>query len=57
MENQLLESLQRESSFELKKRNLSRLRGIAKTTETSSEDVETDYINYITKKYQLSKLF
>ncbi|CAD0226074.1 conserved hypothetical protein [Planktothrix agardhii] len=53
----LLESLQRETSFELKKGNLSRLRGIAKTTETSSEDVETDYINYITKKYQLSKLF
>jgi hypothetical protein len=36
----LLESLQRESSSELKKRNLSRLRGIAKTTETSSEDPE-----------------
>lgn len=48
----LLESLQRETSSELKKGNLSRLRGIAKTTETSREDAETDYINYLTKKYQ-----
>lgn len=47
----LLQSLEQETSSELKKGNLSRLRGIAKTTETSSEDVETDYINYITKKY------
>ncbi|CAD5989476.1 hypothetical protein PCC9214_05579 [Planktothrix tepida] len=48
----LLESLQRETSFKLKKGNLSRLRGIAKNTETSSEDAETDYINYLTQKYQ-----
>ncbi|WP_156090620.1 hypothetical protein [Planktothrix paucivesiculata] len=45
-------SLQQETSSQLKKGNLSRLRGIAKTTETSGEDVETDYINYLTKKYQ-----
>jgi hypothetical protein len=38
----LLESLQRETSFELKKSNLSRLRGIAKGTEISSKDMEVD---------------
>ncbi|AVH71629.1 hypothetical protein NLP_3048 [Nostoc sp. 'Lobaria pulmonaria (5183) cyanobiont'] len=48
----LLESLQRETSSELKKGNLSRLRGIAKGTEISSEDMEVDYINYLTEKYQ-----
>ncbi|MBN3875654.1 MULTISPECIES: hypothetical protein [unclassified Nostoc] len=48
----LLESLQQETSSELKKGNLSRLRGIAKGTEISSEDVEVDYINYLTEKYQ-----
>ncbi|MDZ8068448.1 MAG: hypothetical protein RMY64_22930 [Nostoc sp. DedQUE08] len=48
----LLESLQQETSSELKKGNLSRLRGIAKTTEISSEDVEVDYVNYLTEKYQ-----
>ncbi|MHC5743564.1 MAG: hypothetical protein ACYTXT_16895 [Nostoc sp.] len=48
----LLESLQQETSSELKKGNLSRLRGIAKGTKISSEDVEVDYINYLTEKYQ-----
>lgn len=48
----LLESLQQETSSELKKGNLSRLRGIAKGTEISSEDVEVDYVNYLTEKYQ-----
>ncbi|MBE8968224.1 hypothetical protein IQ277_18985 [Nostocales cyanobacterium LEGE 12452] len=48
----LLESLQQETSSELKKGNLSRLRGIAKGTEISSEDVEVDYINYLTEKYK-----
>ncbi|MBE8985735.1 hypothetical protein [Nostoc sp. LEGE 12450] len=38
----LLESLQRETSFELKKSKLSRLRGIAKGTEISSKDMEVD---------------
>jgi hypothetical protein len=41
----ILDSLQRETSSELKKGNLSRLRGIAKSTETSGEDVEGNYIN------------
>jgi hypothetical protein len=40
------------TSSGLKKGNLSRLRGIAKSTETPSGDVEADYINYLTKKYQ-----
>jgi hypothetical protein len=48
----LLESLQRETSSGVKKRNLSRLRGIAKSAETPSEDIEADYINYLTEKYQ-----
>nr|WP_175586697.1 hypothetical protein [Nostoc sp. UIC 10630] len=48
----LLESLQQETSSELKKGNLSRLRGIAKGTEISSENVEVDYVNYLTEKYQ-----
>ncbi|MEH1863515.1 MAG: hypothetical protein V7K69_00505 [Nostoc sp.] len=51
----LLESLQRETSSassKLKKGNLFRLRGIAKGTEISSEEVEVDYINYLTEKYQ-----
>ncbi|WP_442937205.1 hypothetical protein [Nostoc sp.] len=48
----LLESLQQETSSKLKKGNLSRLRGIAKSTEISSEDVEVDYVNYLTEKYQ-----
>ncbi|MCF4968931.1 hypothetical protein [Nostoc sp. CMAA1605] len=48
----ILDSLQQETSSELKKGNLSRLRGIAKSTEASGEDVEGDYINYLTKKYQ-----
>ncbi|MCC5644382.1 hypothetical protein LC607_15825 [Nostoc sp. CHAB 5824] len=48
----LLESLQQETNYELKKGNLSRLRGIAKGTEISSEDVEVDYVNYLTEKYQ-----
>ncbi|MBN3943119.1 MAG: hypothetical protein HWQ40_25515 [Nostoc sp. NMS9] len=48
----LLESLQQETSSKLKKGNLSRLRGIAKSTEILSEDVEVDYVNYLTEKYQ-----
>ncbi|OYD90359.1 hypothetical protein CDG76_32090 [Nostoc sp. 'Peltigera membranacea cyanobiont' 210A] len=48
----LLESLQQETNSELKKGNLSRLRGIAKGTEISTENVEVDYINYLTEKYQ-----
>ncbi len=49
----LLDSLQRETSVVLlKKGNLSRLRGIAKNLEMSSEDAEADYINYLVHKYQ-----
>ncbi|MBC1221378.1 hypothetical protein GNF10_15205 [Nostoc sp. UCD121] len=48
----LLESLQQETGSELKKGNLSRLRGIVKGTEISSENVEVDYVNYLTEKYQ-----
>lgn len=48
----LLESLQRETTSDVKKRNLSRLRGIAKSAETPSGDIEADYINYLTEKYQ-----
>jgi hypothetical protein len=43
----LLGSLQRETSSGLKMGHLSRLRGIAKSTETPSGDVEADYINYL----------
>ncbi|MDZ8094847.1 MAG: hypothetical protein RMZ42_23345 [Nostoc sp. DedQUE05] len=46
----LLESLQQETSSEFKKGNLSRLRGIAKGTEISSENIEVDYINYLPEK-------
>jgi hypothetical protein len=48
----LLESLQRETRSVPKKGNLSRLRGIAKTTEMSHEDIEADYVTYLTQKYQ-----
>ncbi|MFH7026912.1 MAG: hypothetical protein ACHBN1_16250 [Heteroscytonema crispum UTEX LB 1556] len=49
----LLESLQQETRFVSKKGNLSRLRGIAKSQETlSDEDVAADYITYLTEKYQ-----
>ncbi|MDZ8032906.1 hypothetical protein [Nostoc sp. DedSLP04] len=48
----LLKSLQQETSSQLQKGNLSRLRGIAKGTEISSENIEVDYINYLTLKYQ-----
>jgi hypothetical protein len=48
----LLESLKQENHSIQKKGNLSRLRGIAKSTAVSSnEDTATDYINYIIKKY------
>lgn len=48
----LLDSLQRETRSLSKKGNLSRLRGIAKTTEMSHEDSEADYVTYLTQKYQ-----
>ena len=49
----LLESLQRETGSVLKKGNLQRLRGIAKSTQMSSdEDMAADYASYLTEKYQ-----
>ena len=48
----LLDSLQRETRVVPKKGNLSRLRGIAKTTEIPHENSEEDYVTYLTQKYQ-----
>ena len=48
----LLDSLQRETRSLSKKGNLSRLRGIAKTTEMSHADSEANYVTYLAKKYQ-----
>ncbi len=48
----LLESLQRETRSVPEKGNLSRLRGIAKTTEMPHEAIEADYVTYLTQKYQ-----
>ncbi|GAB1542837.1 hypothetical protein NUACC21_55110 [Scytonema sp. NUACC21] len=49
----LLESLKQETYSVEKKRNLSRLRGIAKSRPVSSnEDIATDYVTYLTEKYQ-----
>jgi hypothetical protein len=47
----IVDSLQRETDSLSKKENLSRLRGIAKTTEKSPEDTELDYVTYLTPKY------
>jgi hypothetical protein len=47
----LLESLQKETRSVAKKGNLSRLRGIAKTTEMLHENTEVDYVTYLTPKY------
>lgn len=49
----LLESLKQEAHPKLKRRNLSRLRGIAKTSTATEEiDAKEDYVNYLTEKYQ-----
>lgn len=49
----LLESLKQETHLVQRKGNLSRLRGIAKGAAVSSnEDIATDYITYLTDKYQ-----
>lgn len=48
----LLESLQWETCSVLKKGNLSRLRGIAKSTNKFiHEEINEDYITYLTDKY------
>jgi hypothetical protein len=48
----LLESLKRETPPHLKRRNLSRLRGIAKSAAvTENRDDREDYVTYLTGKY------
>lgn len=47
----LLESLKRETAPELKRGNLSRLRGIAKSSVAmENADLQEDYATYLTKK-------
>jgi formylglycine-generating enzyme required for sulfatase activity len=49
----LLESLKRETYPKLKRGNLSRLRGIAKSPVTQvAVDAQEDYVTYLTEKYQ-----
>jgi sulfur relay (sulfurtransferase) complex TusBCD TusD component (DsrE family) len=49
----LLESLKREAHPKVKCGNLSRLRGIAKSSVAMEEvDAEKDYVAYLTEKYQ-----
>jgi hypothetical protein len=49
----LLESLQRETNPTLKQGNLSRLRGIAKSSfNARSTDPNDDYAAYLSQKYQ-----
>ncbi|MEH2380161.1 MAG: hypothetical protein V7K27_14950 [Nostoc sp.] len=49
----LLESLKQETYSVQKKGNLSRLRGIAKSTAVSiNEDIVTDYVTCLTEKYK-----
>ena len=49
----LLESLKRETDPKLKRGNLSRLRGIAKSSVGQDKsDSKEDYITYLTEKYQ-----
>ena len=49
----LLESLKQEAHPKFKRGNLSRLRGIAKTSTATEElDTKEDYVTYLTEKYQ-----
>jgi hypothetical protein len=49
----LLESLKWETHPKLKRGNLSRLRGIAKSSAAMDEiDTKEDYVTYLTEKYQ-----
>lgn len=49
----LLDSLKQETQPQLRRRNLSRLRGIAKSSSASGEtDTIEDYVTYLTEKYQ-----
>ena len=48
-----LNSLKRESNSHPKRRNLSRLRGIAKiSVATGDSNSQEDYVTYLTEKYQ-----
>jgi hypothetical protein len=48
----VLNSLQQETGSQVKLRNLSRLRGIAKSANISNDpDYKEDYIAYLTQKY------
>jgi hypothetical protein len=48
----LLKSLERETCPNLKRGNLSRLRGIAKSLAATEADGEESYVTYLTEKYQ-----
>ncbi|MBD2258447.1 hypothetical protein [Pseudanabaena sp. FACHB-2040] len=49
----LLESLKQEANPKPKRGNLSRLRGIAKTSAaTGQSNAKEDYVTYLTEKYQ-----
>lgn len=49
----LLDSLKREAKLNPKRRNLSRLRGIAKiSTSTEESNPQADYATYLTEKYR-----
>lgn len=49
----LLESLKQETHPNLKRGNLSRLRGIAKSSAATKEaDAKENYVIYLTEKYQ-----
>ena len=49
----VLESIQQETISPSKKGNLSRLRGIAKGVNISSdENINGDYVTYLTEKYK-----
>lgn len=49
----LLDSLKREANPNLKRRNLSRLRGIAKISAPMGEsNDQADYATYLTEKYR-----
>lgn len=49
----LLESLKQETHPNLKRGNLSRLRGIAKSSAAMKEgDAKENYVSYLTEKYQ-----
>lgn len=49
----LLDSLKREANTQPKRRNLLRLRGVAKISAVVGENnAQADYVTYLTEKYQ-----